>query len=107
MDKIIRTCPSYKFVPLQYQIISRLGACSNQAEERLSKLITRLCSEHPYHALPQLYAIINERIEGSQLVSEQFQERNASAEKILNKVKSNPLRTADCASLKTMLEVLY
>lgn len=76
---------TYKMVPLQYQIFSRLGmaavstlssanATSGPAasatgaasgddsffQETLRVLVTRMCQEHPHHTLPQLFALVHE-----------------------------------------------
>lgn len=67
MGDIIRRAPSAKFVPLVYQLVSRLQRVSNDitAPERdfqgqLADLIRKLCREHPFHSMPLLYSIIND-----------------------------------------------
>lgn len=74
MNKIIQNAPSFKFIPLAYQIFSRLGQVlntsntsgkisqeSNDAFMRtLSALAFKLCCDHPYHTLPKLFALIHE-----------------------------------------------
>ena len=53
--------PSYHFVPLTYQIFSRIDVSSpdDSFQTTLTKLVTKICSEHPYHGLPQLIALSN------------------------------------------------
>ena len=66
--------PSYKFVPLVYQVASRLGgaasggggggaqppAPSSQAFGHVvARLMARLATDHPHHTLWQLYALSN------------------------------------------------
>lgn len=91
MSTIIDRIPSYKFVSLTYQILSRLGSSpsgsasipssSNSAKlgqsaatigdgfsGLLSKMIMKLCSEHPHHTLPQLFALAHERDIGAQVL---------------------------------------
>ncbi|KAK9806879.1 hypothetical protein WJX72_005975 [[Myrmecia] bisecta] len=57
--------PSYKFLPLVYQIASRMSAAkTGQLVESgfqgtVAALLERLAREHPYHTLYQLYALKN------------------------------------------------
>ena len=53
--------PSYHFVPLTYQIFSRIDKTSNDNpfQDTLTKLVATICAEHPYHGLPQLIALSN------------------------------------------------
>lgn len=67
VQDIIESVPSYKFVPLSYQIISRidsnvastLSRPSPKFQEVLSILVLKLCQDHPHHALVQLIALKN------------------------------------------------
>lgn len=55
--------PSYRFVPLTYQLFSRID--SSQGEELndfqniLRDIVLKICSEHPYHGIVQLVALAN------------------------------------------------
>lgn len=85
MHNLISKSPSYKFVPLQYQIISRLGSnCHQKHRLLLSELISKLCIDHPYHTLPQLFAILNEKLQKQSTNSTVGSERTTAAEKILS-----------------------
>jgi hypothetical protein len=60
----IAQVPSRKFLPLLYQIASRLSSpqFSDSESDKLFKknvneLILRLCVEHPYHSLYQIFAL--------------------------------------------------
>lgn len=69
MKTVIGKVPSYKFVPLSYQIISRIGSGGGAAttgesapgmyQDALSELVLKLCQQHPHHALIQLIALKN------------------------------------------------
>ncbi|WPH01965.1 Hypothetical protein R9X50_00481900 [Acrodontium crateriforme] len=48
--------PSWKFVVLLNQLMSRLETDENAFQTSLKKLAQRLCSDHPYHSLHHLYA---------------------------------------------------
>ncbi|CAN0475949.1 unnamed protein product, partial [Ectocarpus sp. 8 AP-2014] len=52
--------PSYKFIPLTYQISSRAGSADDpRFRACVHGLIRRLCLEHPHHSLLQLLALTN------------------------------------------------
>jgi hypothetical protein len=57
--------PSYRFIPLTYQIFSRLdqespgGDMGVTFQETLRALVAKMCVEHPYHSLVQLIALSN------------------------------------------------
>ncbi len=82
MERIIRRTKSFKFVPLTYQLLALLGDGdldnvsdvslslkedslsqgvhdSSRFQVLLQNMVRKLCSEHPYHCLPQLFALIN------------------------------------------------
>ena len=78
IDDMVTTVASYKFVSLSYQIFSRLGSDisdnntdnntshngdnvnNNTFQNVLKRLILKMCSDHPYHTLPQLFALCHE-----------------------------------------------
>ena len=57
--------PSYRFVPLTYQLFSRIDEM--QEDDRngfgfqttLREIVLKICSEHPYHGIVQLLALSN------------------------------------------------
>ena len=58
----IEEIPSFRFVPLTYQIFSRidkLASVGSEFQKVLERLVTRMCNDHPYHCLPQLLALCN------------------------------------------------
>ena len=57
--------PSYKFLPLIYQITSRVSANPAQAgfQAGLCAIIERVATSHPHHVLYQLFALKNGEIE--------------------------------------------
>jgi ataxia telangiectasia mutated family protein len=73
MGMILPSISSHFFVPLTYQILSRLGLNANAGsspsnplsssntsfEGVLKQLVFGICRDHPYHCLPQLFALIN------------------------------------------------
>lgn len=64
MTKVIEQIPSFRFVPLVYQIFSRIGGQAGDRESDkfqgiLKKLVFRMSMDHPYHCLVQLFALSN------------------------------------------------
>jgi len=55
-----RTIPSYIFLDLSHQIVSRLGTSSdvgNKFSQVLEELVMRMMRDHPHHVLYQLHAL--------------------------------------------------
>jgi serine-protein kinase ATM len=59
MLELVQRVPSYKFLPLTYQIMSRVGSGTVSFRSALGALIVKMCTEHPYHSLMQLFAMAN------------------------------------------------
>jgi ataxia telangiectasia mutated family protein len=57
--------PSHKFLPLIYQITSRMSATPTQSgfQDVLCAIIERVATSHPHHVLYQLFALKNGEIE--------------------------------------------
>lgn len=71
-DSVVRRVPSYKFLPLLYQLTSRFvstgGAAAGSHTDpttnaagaaALEELVVRLGADHPHHCVPQLLALAN------------------------------------------------
>ncbi|KAL4930851.1 DNA-binding protein kinase TEL1 [Aspergillus undulatus] len=56
VSKYLADVPSRKFAPLMNQLTSRLLDVSDDFQRLLSELIFRICSEHPYHGMYQIFA---------------------------------------------------
>lgn len=62
MMKAAKMIPSYLFVPLTYQLFSRIGQPSDGKEsfrKALRSIILKICIEHPYHGIVQLITLAN------------------------------------------------
>ena len=61
MAKLIEEVPSHKFLCLMYQIGSRLGPSKGGLtfESTVTKLLTKMCFDHPHHTLPHIFAFAN------------------------------------------------
>lgn len=90
--------PSYKLIPLSYQLASRLSSTQESVscsfQENLSSLIFRMSRDHPYHMLPILFALRNgnKTVENSSgpaggLIYEANNSRIDAAFSLINKLK--------------------
>jgi ataxia telangiectasia mutated family protein len=61
VSKYLNQIPSRKFAPLMNQLGSRLQDTSVKFQQLLFELILRICVEHPYHGMYQIYAGVNGR----------------------------------------------
>uniref|UniRef100_A0A672H796 non-specific serine/threonine protein kinase n=1 Tax=Salarias fasciatus TaxID=181472 RepID=A0A672H796_SALFA len=66
MKKGVRHIPSYKFLPLMYQLAARMGTKIKTANNEdtgfhdvLTDLISRASLEHPHHTLFIIFALVN------------------------------------------------
>ncbi|XP_072317352.1 LOW QUALITY PROTEIN: serine-protein kinase ATM [Eucyclogobius newberryi] len=64
MKKGVKKIPSYKFLPLMYQLAARMGTRMTTNEDVgfhdvLSELICRSSLEHPHHTLFIIFALVN------------------------------------------------
>nr|OQO26264.1 hypothetical protein B0A51_07158 [Rachicladosporium sp. CCFEE 5018] len=58
--KYIQGVPSWKFVVLMNQIMSRLQKDDSKFQEILLKLTIRMCAAHPYHGVHHVYVSTNQ-----------------------------------------------
>lgn len=56
VSRHLRHVASGKFIVLMNQLSSRLQAEKNQFQTQLCELAFRLCADHPYHGMHQIYA---------------------------------------------------
>lgn len=62
VSKHISAVPSRKFASLMNQLASRLLNNTDLFQQLLSTLILKICSQHPYHGMHQIYAGVNGRV---------------------------------------------
>ena len=56
VGKHLMKVPSHKFAILMNQLSSRLQHEQTEFQTHLAQLITRICIDHPYHGMHQIYA---------------------------------------------------
>lgn len=114
IDDVIDAVPSYKFVPLSYQIMSRIGSSSSSTGHRsarhgfqqvLRKLVLKLCLQHPHHALVQLLALKNNGdVEGKGAA--EFRANVGDAKSDVAKSFMDELRASEQRALLESLDIL-
>ncbi|KAK5024731.1 Serine/threonine-protein kinase tel1 [Exophiala sideris] len=88
VGKHLPTVPSIKFANLVNQLSSRLQDTINHFQKLLMNLMFRICSDHPYHSLYQLFAASKSK---GQKQDEVAVSRNAAALKLAEMVnKKSP-----------------
>jgi phosphatidylinositol kinase/protein kinase (PI-3 family) len=53
----VQAVPSYKLLPLGYQMVSRLASEESTFQNVLKTILVRLAVEHPYHMLLHLLSL--------------------------------------------------
>lgn len=63
LEASLASVPAHKFLPLFYQIVSRLSHAAERAPDGFQRLlrqtIERVAQRHPHHSLFQLFALKN------------------------------------------------
>ncbi|EWM25639.1 serine-protein kinase atm [Nannochloropsis gaditana] len=95
LAKLVLEIPTYKVVPLIYQILSRLGSGTREFSSAVELLVFRTCKEHPHHTLLQLFALRHGKTLNSAAARETYnrmahlEEKVQAAQGILNRLLSS------------------
>jgi ataxia telangiectasia mutated family protein len=111
MMKTTKDVQSYKFIPLVYQIASRLGSSNSQGSTNfqiaLASLLKKMAIDHPYHTIFQLLALANgDRVKDKQRSRSSFivdMEKKLAAENLLKELSS--CHGALICQMKQMVEI--
>uniref|UniRef100_K3XE23 Serine/threonine-protein kinase ATM n=1 Tax=Setaria italica TaxID=4555 RepID=K3XE23_SETIT len=112
MMKTTKEVQSYKFIPLVYQIASRLGSSNTQGSSNfqqiaLASLLKKMALDHPYHTIFQLLALANgDRVKDKQRSRSSFvvdMEKKLAAENLLKELSS--CHGALICQMKQMVEI--
>ncbi|XP_055826815.1 serine/threonine-protein kinase ATM isoform X2 [Solanum dulcamara] len=112
MSSTISEVQSYKFIPLVYQIASRMGSTKDgqgaqNFQFALVSLIKKLTIDHPYHTIFQLLALANgDRIKDKQRSRSSFvvdMDKKVAAENLLRELSS--YHEAVIRQMKQMVEI--
>ncbi|KAJ8476072.1 hypothetical protein OPV22_019799 [Ensete ventricosum] len=97
MISTVKEVQSYKFIPLVYQIASRLGSSkdgqgSTNFQIALVSLIRKMAFDHPYHTIFQLLALANgDRVKDKQRSRNSFvvdMDKKLAAENLLSELST-------------------
>ncbi|MED6220390.1 hypothetical protein PIB30_044330 [Stylosanthes scabra] len=103
---------SFKFIPLVYQIASRMGSSKDgqgplNFQFALVSLVKKMALDHPYHTILQLLALANgDRIKDKQRSKSSFvvdMDKKLAAENLLNELSS--YHGAIICQMKQMVEI--
>ncbi|XP_074316262.1 serine/threonine-protein kinase ATM [Silene latifolia] len=98
MANTVKEVPSYKFIPLVYQIASRMGTSKevqgpNTFQSALASLLKKMAIDHPYHTILQLLALSNgDRIKDKQRSKNSYVvdlDKKHAAENLLDELLSH------------------
>ncbi|TYJ98545.1 serine/threonine-protein kinase ATM isoform X1 [Cucumis melo var. makuwa] len=112
MRSTIAEVQSYKFIPLVYQIASRMGCAKdgqgpNNFQVALVSLVKKMAIDHPYHTIFQLLALANgDRVKDKQRSRNSFivdMDKKFAAEYLLKELSSN--HGALIRQVKQMVEI--
>ncbi|CAL5444633.1 unnamed protein product [Camellia sinensis] len=111
MLNTIKEVQSYKFIPLVYQIASRMGSKDGQGlhsfQFALVSLVKKMAIDHPYHTIFQLLALANgDRIKDKQRSRNSFvvdMDKKLAAENLLEELSS--YHGAIIGQMKQMVEI--
>jgi serine-protein kinase ATM len=91
-ETLLKIIKPHKFIPLVYQIASRMGSHSTEFQKLNMKLLKNLVKKHPHHSLFQIFALYNgDRLPGDQhskdfvVVDEQ---KIKSAKELINQMRT-------------------
>ncbi|KAL9106135.1 MAG: hypothetical protein Q9227_008783 [Pyrenula ochraceoflavens] len=87
VENEIADVPSYKFAPLMNQLSSRLLNVKDKFQPLLFDLIMRICRDHPFHGMYQIFATSKSRHGGEDTAVS----RHSAAQKMAEKFQRNHL----------------
>lgn len=82
----LKKVPSRKFAPLMNQLASRLQDTTISFQQLLFSLVLRICTEHPYHGMYQIYAGANTK---NSLTDDSAVSRKSATAKIAIQLSNN------------------
>ncbi|CAE6507071.1 unnamed protein product [Rhizoctonia solani] len=88
----LQQIPSHKFVFLAHQISARLSTTSDPSHSNIRNLMARLCHDHPFHTLYQVYALASAGLGGTGATVNRRQSRAAGADPQLQTKRNEAAR---------------
>lgn len=95
VEKYLPSVPSGKFAPLMNQLSSRVLDRDDNFQRLLFDLLFRICSDHPFHSLYQLFATSKSKgARGDEVATSRFTAATKIAEHVLKKGPNGALWVA-------------
>lgn len=85
VSELSKSVPTRKFAPLMNQLSSRLQETSSRFQDILGDLVIRICTDHPYHGMHQVFASSR-----STSLDSQSQSRQGAASRIARRLTQGP-----------------
>ncbi|KAF9075300.1 hypothetical protein BDP27DRAFT_1315847 [Rhodocollybia butyracea] len=118
LAEAINRVPSRKLVFLAHQIFSRLDETKTEAQKILWPTIMRMCSEHPFHSLYQLFCLQPPKAAGTKsnrratgrasggltTETEHNAGRSSAAKDVFNSLLNNPSTSDRTAAVEELCE---
>lgn len=80
LQEALKEIPSHKFVFLVHQISARLSSSTDAGHRNVRNLMARLCRDHPFHTLHQVYALASSHSRPTTATTSRRQSRSAAAD---------------------------
>ena len=95
VHKQLNSVPTLKFAPLVNQLASRLLDVKDMFQRLLKDLMFRICSDHPYHSLYQVFATSKSKAPpGDEVAASRWAAANKLTERIKQQSTSSAIWTA-------------
>ncbi|OAG42830.1 hypothetical protein AYO21_02781 [Fonsecaea monophora] len=92
--KCLESVPTLKFAPLVNQLSSRLLDIQDDFQTLLKDLMFRICSDHPYHSLYQVFATSKSKAPpGDEVAASRFAAANLLTERVKQQSTSSAIWT--------------
>ncbi|KAJ5690143.1 hypothetical protein N7462_004535 [Penicillium macrosclerotiorum] len=88
--RYLNDVPSRKFAPLMNQLSSRLLDVSDDFQSLLTGLVYRICAEHPFHGMYQIFASSKSKGGKDQSSHSRFRAANKLVDRLKNDKKIGP-----------------
>ncbi|KAJ5656271.1 hypothetical protein N7507_008221 [Penicillium longicatenatum] len=90
VSKHLHEVPSYKFAPLMNQLSSRLLDVSDEFQALLDGLVYKICVEHPFHGMYQIFASSKSKGGKDPSSHSRFRAANQLVDRLKNDSKMGP-----------------
>lgn len=90
VSRYLKDVPSRKFASLMNQLTSRLLDVSDDFQNLLTGLVLRICVEHPFHGMNQIFASSKSKGGKDQSSQSRFQAANKLVERLRNNKDMGP-----------------